>query len=231
MAKLRDPEQVAKSRLLPFRFLSAYRAVPSDRWKWPIEKALQLSLGNIPSLKGRTLIMVDTSTSMNEGFSKDGTLMRWDAAALFGIALAQRCAHADVVSFSSSQKYYGDPIGPRTKVYPLKAGESCLKSLERWTGDGYFLGGGTYTAGALRQHYGSHDRVVVLTDEQAGESRVEVDESIPAKVPMYTHNLAGYRAGHAPSGNGNRHAFGGLNDQCFRLISLLEAGASCSWPF
>ena len=35
-----DPEQVAKSRQFPFRFLSAYRAVPSLRWAYPLEKAL-----------------------------------------------------------------------------------------------------------------------------------------------------------------------------------------------
>ena len=50
----------------------------------------------------RCYLLLDTSSSMNAGFSKDGTLMRWDAAALFGIALGHRCAHADVVSFSSA---------------------------------------------------------------------------------------------------------------------------------
>ena len=48
---------------------------------------------------------------------------------------------------------------------------------------------------------------------------------------MYTWNLAGYQAGHAPSGGRNRHAFGGLTDAAFRMIPALEAGASARWPW
>jgi hypothetical protein len=230
-AKFSDAEQVAKSRMFPFRWLSAYRAAPSLRWAYPLEQALGHSLVNIPQLGGRTLVMVDTSSSMHASFSKDGTLMRWDAAALFAIALGQRCASADVVSFSSAQMYYGDAPGAKTKPYPLRAGESLLKALERWTADGYFLGGGTDTAGALRASYASHDRVVIVTDEQAAHDGIGVTASIPAHVPVYTWNLAGYQHGHAPSGGQNRHVFAGLTDQAFKMIPLLEAGKSGSWPF
>lgn len=230
-ARLADPAEVAKSRQFPFRYLSAYRAAPSLRWSYPLEQALGHSLANIPKLPGRTLILVDTSTSMHAGFSKDGTLMRWDAAALFGIALGQRCTSADVVSFSSAQMYYQDPTGAKTKAYPLRAGESLLRSLERWTGDGYFLGGGTDTPAALRKEYRGHDRVVIVTDEQATQNGGEVTQCIPASVPMYTWNLAGYQYGHAPSGGRNRHAFGGLTDQAFRMVPLLESGRDGAWPF
>ena len=119
-AKLADPEEAAAARQLPFRFLSAYRAAPSLRWSWALERAVGLSLRGVPKLSGRTLILVDTSGSMNAGFSRDGTLMRWDAAALFGIALAARAKHADVVSFAHE-----------AKPFPLKRGESVLSALTR----------------------------------------------------------------------------------------------------
>ncbi|MDE1673844.1 TROVE domain-containing protein [Nocardia gipuzkoensis] len=229
-ARLADPEQVARSRQLPMRFLSAYNAAPSLRWSWPLEQALDASLSNIPALPGHTLIMVDTSTSMNAVFSKDGTLHRWDAAAMFGLALARRCASAKVVSYSSAQRYMHEQPGTRTKNYVLRAGESLLSSLRRWKAEGYFLGGGTDTAGAIRQQYAGHDRVVLLTDEQAGHSPAEVSASLPATVPLYTWNLAGYEHGHAPSGP-NRHTFGGLTDRGFELIPLLESGRNGGWPF
>jgi hypothetical protein len=55
--------------------------------------------------------------------------------------------------------------------------------------------GGTNTAQAVRAHYASHDRVVIVTDEQAHyDHRGGVDSAVPAKVPMYTWNLA-YGAG------------------------------------
>jgi hypothetical protein len=229
-AKLADPEQVAKSRQLPMRFLSAYRAAPSLRWSYPLEQALGHCLASIPELPGRTLVLVDTSSSMNEAFSKDGTLMRWDAAVIFGVALAQRCAASEVVSFSSAQYYYNDPAGAKTKAFPLLGGESLLRSIERWKAGGFFLGGGTDTAGALRKHYAGHDRVVIVTDEQAGSDGAEVSQSMPADRPLYTWNLAGYERGHAPSGR-NRWTFGGLTDAGFRMIRLLEAGRDGVWPF
>ena len=229
--RLADSAEVARSRQFPFRFLSAHRAVPSLRWAWPLEQALGHSLANIPKLGGRTLVLVDTSSSMREAFSKDGTLMRWDAAALFGIALGQRCASADVVSFSSARYYTHELPAAKTKAYPLRVGESLLKSLDRWTGGGYFLGGGTDTAAALRQEFKGHGRVVIVTDEQAAQNGAEVTACVPASVPMYTWNLAGYERGHAPSGGRNRHAFAGLTDQAFRMIPLLESGRDGTWPF
>lgn len=233
-AKLADPDEVARSRQLPMRFLSAYRAAPSLRWAWALEQAITLSLANVPQLSGRTLVLVDTSTSMEDSFSKDGSLRRWDAAALFGIALSSRCEHADTVSFSSAQRYWHETPGPRTKVFPMHRGESLLRSVERWKSDGFFLGGGTDTVGAVRQHFrpGFHDRVVILTDEQVPDYAVdEVSDAVPQNVPLYTWNLAGYERGHASSGGRNRHTFGGLTDAAFRMIPLLEAGRNADWPF
>ncbi|WP_405844286.1 TROVE domain-containing protein [Streptomyces platensis] len=229
--KLADPDQVARSRQLPMRFYSAYRAAPSLRWGHALEKALTISLANIPRLRGRTLVMVDTSSSMQAGFSRDGTLMRWDAAALFGVALGQRCESADVISFSSGRRHWGDAPCAATKVFPPQRAESLLRAVGRWKDGGWFLGGGTDTAAALRETFRGHDRVVIVTDEQAGHDAREVTESIPATVPMYTWNLAGYEAGHAPSGSRNRHTFGGLTDQAFRMIPLLEAGRDARWPW
>lgn len=229
-ARLADPGQVAKSRQFPMRFLSAYRAAPSLRWSHPLEKAITASVGSIPSLPGRSLILVDTSASMNDAFSKDGKLMRWDAAALFGIALGQRCASADVVSFSG-RSYYHEARRAVTKPFPLQAGESMLRALERWRTGGWFIGAGTDTSLAVAAHYSGHQRVVIVTDEQAAENDGEVSAAAPAQVPLYTWNLAGYRHGHGPSGGQNRHAFGGLTDTAFRMIPLLEAGRDSAWPW
>lgn len=224
-ARLSDPEQVAKSRQFPMRFLSAYRAAPSLRWSYPLEKALDAAVNNIPALSGRTLILVDTSGSMNNTFSKDGTLMRWDAAVVFGLALARRCAHADVISYSNH--------GLR---FDLQPGESLLRAIERWKTSGYFIGSGTNTAGAVQASFDRHDRVVILTDEQTaggfGYSFGYTDPGkfAPATVPLFTWNLAGYKHGHG-SGGPNRYTFGGLSDRGFDMIPLLERGRDADWPF
>ncbi|MEU9112770.1 TROVE domain-containing protein [Streptomyces sp. NPDC048483] len=229
--KLADPEQIARSRQLPMRFYAAFHAAPSLRWGHALEKALTESLANIPTLSGRTLILVDTSSSMHAAFSRDGSLMRWDAAALFGIALGGRSAQGDVVSFSSARYYVNDRPGAKVKAFPLTRGGSLLGDVRKWKDGGWFLGGGTDTAAAIRETFRGHDRVVIVTDEQAGHDTQEVTEAIPAPTPMYTWNLAGYQAGHTPAGSHHRHTFGGLTDQAFRMIPLLEAGRDSRWPW
>jgi len=226
IGRLTSPEAVAKSRQMPMRFYSAYKAAPSLRWGYALERALEMSMSNIPQLKGRTLVLVDTSGSMRDSFSKDGTVMRWDAAALFGVALGRKCEQADVVSFSNG--YWGN-AGHR--VFPLQQGESLLAALKRWEGGGWFIGGGTDTVSALEDNFRGHDRVVILTDEQEGSDLGEVSRAIPDSVPMYTWNLAGYRAGHAPAGERNRHSFGGLTDAAFTQIAMMENGQNASWPW
>ncbi|MFF5226806.1 TROVE domain-containing protein [Dactylosporangium sp. NPDC000521] len=217
-AKLADPGEVARSRQLPMRFLSAYRAAPSLRWAWALERALHQSLASIPFLAGDTLILIDTSGSMHSAFSKDGTLMRWDAAVIFGLALALRCERAKVVSFST-----------RTTVFPHLPGESLLRGIDRFKAKGHFHNGGTDTASAVRAHYRQQDRVVILTDEQASFDG-DVSTSLPASTPLFTWNLAGYRMGHTPQER-NRWTFGGLTDAGFGMIPLLEAGERGMWPF
>jgi hypothetical protein len=219
-AKLSDADEVAKSRVLPMRFLSAYNAAPSLRWSYPLELALQHALSNVPALDGRTLILIDTSGSMNSSFSKDGSLRCWDAATVFGLALAARAADATVVSFSNS-----------TKVFPAVKGESVLAGVRRFKEGGNFFGGGTETEAAVRAHYKDHHRVVILTDEQAHwHGSADVAAAVPRLVPVYTWNLAGYRVGHTPN-VGNRYTFGGLSDAAFAMIPLIEAGSVSQWPF
>jgi hypothetical protein len=106
--------------------------------------------------------------------------------------------------------------------------ESILRVLERF---GHL--GGTNTADAVRRHYRGHDRVVIVTDEQAWAGRygAEPTAAVPANVPVYTWNLAGYHYGHGPSGMALRHTFGGLTDAGFGMIPLLEAGRAGTWPF
>jgi len=174
----------------------------------------------VPVLDGRTLILIDTSGSMNNAFSKDGTLRLWHAATVFGLALADRAKDARVVSFSEA-----------TKVFPAVGGESVLAAVRRFKDGGYFYGGGTETEKAVRAHYDGHDRVVILTDEQAHwHGSADIAAAVPRQTPVYTWNLAGYRVGHTPAAE-NRHTFGGLSDAAFGMIPLLEAGLRDEWPF
>ncbi|MET8447186.1 TROVE domain-containing protein [Streptomyces sp. NPDC005209] len=215
-ARIGDPAEVARSRQFPFRYLAAYQHAPSLRWSYALEQALGHSLANVPALPGRTLVLIDRSGSMWARLSDRSELNRADAAAIFGTALAVRAADADLVEFGSTSK--------RVK---FRKGESVLKILGRF-GDL----GGTDTTEAVRRHYKKHDRVLIVTDEQyAYHQHGDPTHQVPADVPVYTWNLAGYRAGHGPSGKENRHTFGGLSDAAFRMVPLLEAARDADWPW
>ena len=215
IAKLSSLEEVKKSRQFPFRFLSAYRNTGSLTWGRALEQAANFSLANIAELPGKTLILVDRSGSMF-GRTSEKTQLTWaDSAALFGTALALR-------NLGRTSLYeYGSSIGQ----VQIRAGDSLLRvSTER-----FHNLGGTYTAEAIRTTYQGHDRVIILTDEQSHSGNVFAP--IPAHVPTYVWNLAGYRMGMAPSGTDNRHVFGGLVDSSFRLIPLLERGMDQGFPW
>ncbi|MFD4597639.1 TROVE domain-containing protein [Streptomyces sp. NPDC058464] len=216
-ARISDPAEVARSRQFPFRYLAAYQHAPSLRWSYPLERALGHSLANVPALPGRTLVLVDRSGSMfYSRLSERSELNRADAAAIFGTALALRAADADLVEFGTTSRRLG-----------FERRESVLKILGRF-GDL----GGTDTVSAIRSHYRGQDRVLIVTDEQYAYSRHgDPTQQVPAHIPVYTWNLAGYRAGHGPSGKGNRHTFGGLTDAAFRTVPLLEAAQDADWPW
>lgn len=222
-ARLADPREVAKSRQFPFRFLSAYKATSSLRWGKALEEAVNASLTNVPELPGRTLVLVDCSGSMWAPMSGRSELQRWEAGALFGSAVALRNhGRVDLVRF-----------GEDSAQIIVPAGHALLSMVNA----SHFPNmGGTYTSRAVARHYKGHDRVIVLTDEQAmtwGGAPSTADifaGTVPAEVPCYTWNLAGYKLGHTP-GLPNRYTFGGLTDQAFQVIPLLERGESETWPW
>ncbi|GAA2590768.1 TROVE domain-containing protein [Winogradskya consettensis] len=213
--RLSDADQVRRSRQFPFRFLAAYRAAPSLRWGHALDKALNLSLSNVPKLPGRTLVLVDRSGSMFDTMSARSELTRADAAAVFGAALAARNpGQVDLVQF-----------GTRSHSVDVRPGESLLRVIDRFSNLG-----GTKTRTALHKWYAGHDRVLIVTDEQAWAGDGDPGSAIPPHTPLYTWNLAGYQAGHGATGP-YRHTFGGLTDAAFRMVPLLESGRNGTWPW
>jgi hypothetical protein len=231
-AKVSDPQQVARSRMFPFRFWAAYKHTASLRWAHALEKALTASLANIPALPGRTLILVDRSPSMFPGYffstANKSDIPLADQAAVFGAAVALRADDPTLVEF-----------GGQSKPVAVAKGGSVLRLIEQFTQID-----GTDIPSAIQRHFAGHDRVIVITDEQTrpgylpsnmrmhgGMPETAIDALVPANVPLYMWNFAGYKMGATASGSRNRHTFGGLTDQAFRLIPLLESGRDGVWPF
>ena len=253
--RLADPGEVANSRQLPFRFLSAYLNVPSVRWAEYLEQALQAAIPNVPVLDGCTLIMADVSGSMTDLMGsdrkRDGQAAerarkagkaysspvypdRMTAALVFAVALAlKNPGKADLVAFATTN-FRVDNIG---------YGSSLLKTVELIKSNARQAGGGTQIERNLRQVFDSrrHTRVVIFTDEQAmpggpgyqpwmAQYIGDVSSAVPASVPLYSWNLAGYTYGCFPAGN-NRYSLSGLTDASFGIMQQIENGKSGDWPW
>jgi hypothetical protein len=231
-AKLMHPDEVARSRQFPYRFLSAYESAQASlRWNVPLSTALDRSLANIPMLPGRTLVLVDTSGSMSTvGLSTRSKMTPVKAAALLGVALTRRnmppqgTSHVDLFGFATGEFRH-----------IIQPGAATLHEVNRFVGRVGEVGHGTDMWGALRRTYDKHDRVFLITDMQTVTDRYAVGQAgslpVPTSVPIYGFNLAGYNTVAYAAGSPNRHEFGGLNDATLRAIPLLEASRDAGWPF
>ena len=234
-AKLIDPEVIRASKVLPFQVYSAYRATVearSDRWQDTLRRAFDASTANVPELPGRTLILVDCSGSMGEPMSERGSITRMETAALFGTALAVRAQSADLVRY-----------GNQSERVDFKREHSVLRLATT-----QFPGmGGTETEKAIRAHYNGHQRVILLTDEQAAYHGHPIWSGsgypiafnkavVPDNVHFHVWNFAGYENAGSPAGQ-RHYWWGGLSDSMFSMIHEVEVGGvrrphgDNPWPF
>lgn len=223
---LSNPEAVARSRQFPYRFISALKEVGTFGWHSALESALDLSIQNIPKLKGRSLVLVDVSGSMDVPISNNSKLCRWEAGALFGIAQYLRAQDGDIVAFGTDSL--------KVDIVP---GSSTLSGIDQFVRSVKMRhpGHGTDMWRAVAKHFNGHDRVFIFTDLQSfGSYHRPVVESSLSETPIYSFNLAGYKAANMAFGgiDGKPHyELVGLNDVTFRQIPLLESGRNARWPW
>ena len=216
-AKLEDEETIRKSRMFPLRFMAAYTATKSLTFARELEAAINLSVSNVPALPGKTLVLVDISGSMDAAMSAKSDVKRLAIASIFGAALAIRAEKADLVAFSDTTAYI-----------PVRKNDSVLRTVGELVQA--LPHGGTQTWQSVQRTYTDHDRIVIITDEQAHQGYYG-GTTLFEGTRCYTFNVAGYRAGHAPSGKKGWYTFGGLTDAAFTAIELLEKGNDQTWPF
>lgn len=183
-------------RVLPFRYVAAARACP--RLEPVIDQALSEAVSELPVLSGKTAILVDVSGSMDAALSSRSDLRRMDAAA----ALAS-LIHGDVRVFSFSNQVV---------EVPPRRGMAGVDAIIRSQGHG-----GTALAGAVKavNEQVKHDRIIVITDEQATDGRVPD----PVVKDAYMVNVASYRNG---VGYGKWRHIDGFSESILRWIHEVE---------
>lgn len=187
------------NRVLPFRYVAAARVVP--QLEPVIDQALQAAISELPALPGRTVVLVDVSGSMDAKLSGKSDLTRMDAAAT--LAAVVNCEQLRMFSFS----YNLVEVPPRRGMAGVDA---LIRSQQH---------GGTDLAGAVAaiNRQVPHDRLIVITDEQATTGRVPD----PVAPLAYMVNVASYKNG---VGYGKWTHIDGFSEGIIRWIHQAERG-------
>lgn len=186
-------------RVLPFRYVAAARACP--RFEPAIDQALSEAVASLPVLSGRTLVLVDVSGSMDVPLSARSDLKRIDAAAALASVI-----HGDLRVITFSQQLVEVP--PRRGMAGVDA---VIRSQPH---------GGTALAGAVAAVNSQvpHDRLIVITDEQATDGRVPD----PVAPRAYMVNVASNKNG---VGYGKWTHIDGFSEGILRWIHEAERDA------
>lgn len=248
LARLRTENEVKKSGLLPFNFLSAGRIfgmkigsdhspmnmtgadghlirvvntneVTKNKVIDALGDALDLSIKNLPELPGTTAVLVDVSGSMNQPLSKSSMNNLMTAAAVLAACFIKRAENAILITFDD-----------HAKIQNIRRGDTVLTITEKMLGR---YGGGTYGARAVEEIGNNKvDRIIVLSDMQMYEDRSDqsFDQAVQqyerkhnTKVWVHSVNLSGSPG--KPSNKKDRVGlYSGFSEQLLTLIASIENG-------
>ena len=150
---LLNEQTIKKSLVLPFRFLSAFEEIQKMSTNSAVKsviialnKAVDISLNNVPKFYGETLIVLDVSGSMQESGMKSPHII----GSLFS-AVMIKASNSDFMVFSDYAQY--------VNINPLDSTITIANSLR-------FASGGTNFHSIFATANKKYDRIVILSDMQ-----------------------------------------------------------------
>lgn len=232
LEQLVDEERIKGSRILPFRFLTAYNEVGAmdSRLSTAISKAFDIACkANVTNVTGDTLIVVDTSGSMaslNSRASVPNEYLGYALAGALGKAI-DPLEKVDLMIFGTTAKYI-----------PLDRGASGLtNALNMATKYSGAVGHGTNFEAIFQAINKPYKRIVILSDMQgwvgysapAAPFRAYCERHKCSPV-VYSWDLAGYGTTQLPTGNANKVVpiSGWMGDKVFELIDMIENNKAAS---
>ena len=243
LATLSDPDQIRRSRQLPFRFYSAYRILNAERLLTPqihraLESAITSSVDNLERIPGRTLIAVDVAGSMGSQLSARSEMRCCDVAALMGALASRLCEDATVCYFSMTGSMSN--VGPDGyKIEHYGKYDSVLDICARNS----FSGGGTDLSLPMKYaltrdgavNLRPFDRVIYFSDNMCNSSSNGLRKTVEGLADVYRrqYNRDFWVHGVDLQGYGTQQFCGprfnliaGWSDTVLKFINLAEAGIS-----
>jgi hypothetical protein len=207
---LTNDKMIKSSRVLPFRFETAHKEIQSlgsstevRKCMIAIDKALGISVNNVPKFEGETLVVIDVSSSMKGKPSQ--------IASLFGSILA-KSNMCDVMTFDRDARYIN--YNPNDSVMTIK---------DSFT----FNGGSTNFHSIFTTANKSYDRIVILSDCQGWVGRHTPTDSynkyknkFSCDPYIYSWDLNGYGSLQFPQSK--IFCLAGFSEKVFDLMNVME---------
>jgi 60 kDa SS-A/Ro ribonucleoprotein len=230
-AKLRDPQAVAKARVLPYQLMAAFTATGAEVphvVKEALQDAMELALANVPAFEGRVVVCPDVSGSMSSPVtghrgSATSAVRCIDVAALVAAAVLRCNADARVLPFE-------------TKVVSLKLNprDSVMTNAAKLAAVG---GGGTSCSAPLallNKEKAQADLVVLVSDNESwadparGRGTATMQEWAAfkqrnPKARMVCIDIQPYATTQAQERDDVLN-IGGFSDEVFKLLAVYAAG-------
>jgi 60 kDa SS-A/Ro ribonucleoprotein len=230
-AKLRDPQAVAKARVLPYQLMAAFTAAGAEVphvVKEALQDAMELALANVPAFEGRVVVCPDVSGSMSSPVtghrgSATSAVRCIDVAALVAAAVLRRNADARVLPFE-------------TKVVSLKLNprDSVMTNAAKLAAVG---GGGTSCSAPLallNKEKAQADLVVLVSDNESWADPARGRETATMqewaafkqrnpKARMVCIDIQPYATTQAQEQTDVLN-IGGFSDEVFKLLAVYAAG-------
>lgn len=223
---LTDEKLIKSSLVLPFRFTTAYDEIKilSDgaivrKVLIALNKAIDISVSNVPKFDGNTLVVLDVSGSMTDKLKSrpDASGVGTSPAqigSLFASVLV-KANNADFMVFATSAKY----VNVNTTDSTITIADS-MRSVN--------VGGSTnFDMIWLNIQDNKYDRIIILSDEQgwvSGRSSAALFElykkRLAIKTKLYSFDLQGYGSMQFPEKD--VYCIAGFSEKTLEIMGHLE---------
>jgi hypothetical protein len=232
-AAITNEEAIAKSKLLPFRYFSARKELDDHASPYAgkivdaLTDGLELSLKNLPTLKGITALAADQSGSMDNPVSGKGKVTARNVGNLMCGIAHKLCEVPVTLAFAD-----------RTVKVNLSQRDSVLTNMQKMHDA---TDGGTQGWTVIKYLLDNNikvDRIIVFTDEEmyntnksnwmsgATESFAEYfkkyQKTVNPKVYLYMFNLVGYGRSAVPHDQKRVALISGWSEKALAYIELFE---------
>lgn len=210
---------IKKSLILPFQYMTAYEEMvklgPSISSQAriamvAISKAIDISLSNVPTFEGETLVVLDVSGSMTTATGKNKQTPA-KIGALFAAVLV-KASNADFMTFDYDAKYH--------MMNTLDSTVTLASGIQ-------FPGGSTNFPSIFMRAAKKYDRIIVLSDMQGWGHGQGIDSFVTAyrgkykaNPLIYSFDLNGY--GSLQFHEDRTFLLAGFSDKTMQIMQYLE---------